>query len=129
MMKKIIFLAICLILSISICSCAVVDISDSDTATLHFVNGEKNIETAMDENDFQAMTEILNGKMLYSDDLSCGFSKDVSVVIDSQTFCFAYDDCATIYLLEEDKYFNISEEENKALRQILTLYGFEFPCY
>ncbi|MBE6665408.1 MAG: hypothetical protein E7603_04170 [Ruminococcaceae bacterium] len=119
----------CFILSISVCSCAVVDISDSTTAELRFIHGDKNIETEMSAEDLSVVTEILNGKVLYSENLSCGFSKDIAVVIDNQTFCLACDDCATIYLLEEDKYFNISEEENAKLKQMLTLYGFDFPCY
>ena len=127
-MKKIIFLVMCFILSISICSCAVVDISDSTTAELRFIHGDKNIEIEMSADDFRIITEIFKGKVLFSDVPSCGFSKDIAVLIDNQTFCLACDDCGLVYLSEKDRYFDLSEEEHNKVREILTSYGFHFPC-
>jgi hypothetical protein len=105
-----------------------VDISDSTTAELRFIHGDKNIETEMSADDFRIITEIFKGKVLFSDVPSCGFSKDIAVLIDNQTFCLACDDCGLVYLSEKDKYFDLSEEENKKVREILTSYGFHFPC-
>ncbi|MBQ3489980.1 MAG: hypothetical protein IJA86_05285 [Clostridia bacterium] len=127
-MKKIFLLILCMIICISFCACSVVDISESNHGELYFVHGGKNIKEELSEEDFDTIAEILNKKILYRETLYCGFSKDISVVIGDRTFCFSHDACAVVYVLEEDKYINLSDEEYETLTKILTLYGFSFPC-
>ena len=81
------------------------------------------------EQELSQIMSIFDGKDLYSDRPSCGFSKSISVKINaSQTFCFACDTCPIIYWAEKGKYFNITEEEQEKLYEILDAHGFSFPC-
>lgn len=72
---------------------------------------------------------IFNGKNLYKDNLSCGFSEAVSIKFDDeQTFCIARDTCPIVYWKEKDRYISLTEEEITQLYNLLETYGFIFPC-
>jgi len=79
--------------------------------------------------DLEQIRRIFEGKYVYKDNPSCGFTDKISIIFDdSKTFCIARDTCPVIYWKEEDKYFQITEGEKNYLYQLLERFGFTFPC-
>ena len=79
--------------------------------------------------DAETLKAIFNGKKLFREEPSCGFSEEISFRFGvSDTFCIARDTCPVIYLKEKGKYFEISEDEKTRLYNLLKPYGFFFPC-
>lgn len=103
-------------------------ISDESFGIAKFIYGDIKIETEISDENLNQLVDVFEGKILKIDSPSCEFTENVSVKIDNKTFCIACDTCGVIYLIEEDKYFYLSEEENETIRKILESYGFEFPC-
>lgn len=128
-MKRLILCIIISVLTFSVCGCgSAVTIDEQDTAVARFNYGDKDIEMEMSENDYKVVAEVLNGKELIEDVLECSFDENISIVIDDNHYCIARDTCGIVYVKEEDKYLNLSEEENNRLRELLESYGFTFPC-
>ena len=131
MMKK--YLWICILIIIVLAGLLIgfglkrVSISPESNGTVFFEFHDKRIQSDISEEHMKHITEIFNNKFLYSDYPSCGFSEDLSIKIDNNTFCIASDSCGTVYLLEKDKYFRLSDDENKIIRHILISYGIDFP--
>ena len=87
------------------------------------------ISVILTEEETDAILEMFKDAKLYKGNPSCGFSENCSVkTYDGATYCIAMDTCNTIYWMEKDRYFDISEEELDALYAILEPYGFWFPC-
>lgn len=81
-----------------------------------------------DEN-IDIIYEIFNGKKLYKDGLSCGFTGDVSIIIDDNLrFYFALDGDPYVYFENEDRFLTLTDDENTKLKEVLSRYGFYFPC-
>ena len=100
-----------------------------ENVTARYIYGDKNITTELTETDSNLVTEILNGKHISIFDLpSCGFDENVAVIINGKTFCIACDECGTVYFKERNGYISLDDSENKQLREILSDYGFEWPC-
>ena len=54
--------------------------------------------------DLDSLYTILNGKEMFYEELSCGFSENIAICIDGKyTFCFAQDGDSYVYLKEENK--------------------------
>lgn len=104
-----------------------VKISGISDGSVRFAYGDTDISEELSDADFKAILSMFNGKKLYRDNPSCGFSEDVSVHL-NMTFCIACDECPVVCLTEKNQYFRLSDEENLLLREILTKYGFVFPC-
>ncbi len=76
-----------------------------------------------------ALKDIFDGKIMYSDSPSCGFSNDISVVFDNdKIFSVARDGCTVIYFKNKNKYIKLSEHEYEKLMDILSTHGFVLPC-
>lgn len=131
-MKKYIFItSVIFVLILLVCFFQVrsmVKFNDESIGFAKFIYGDTQVETKISDQNLKQIVEILKGKILKSDLPSCGFTENVSVKIDDKTFCIACDECGVIYLLEEDKYLYLSDEENKIIRKILESYEFKFPC-
>ena len=111
----------------SFSSCSKVEVAEGEMVAV-FQYGDADITKPLSDEDSEIVRKIFNGKSLFSDSPSCGFSEDVALIIDGNTYCIACDYCGIIYNVEEDKYFNLSDEENETLRNMLCEYGFTFPC-
>ena len=132
-MKKLIVLVGSLLLIalmiFSLSSCSKVEIEAGEIVAV-FRYGDADITKRLSDEDSEIVKEIFNGKNLYTDSPSCGFSENVALIIDGAPYCVACDDCGKIYNIEKekDKYFNLSDKENEMLRSLLCEYGFTFPC-
>ncbi len=111
----------------SFSSCSKVEVAEVEIVAV-FQYGDADITKPLSDEDSEIVRKIFNGKSLFSDSPSCGFSEDMALIIDGNTYCIACDYCGIIYNVEEDKYFNLSDEENETLRNMLCEYGFTFPC-
>lgn len=90
---------------------------------------DNNINVSFTDEDIDIIYEIFNGKKLYKDGLSCGFIEDVSIIInDNKKFYFALDGDPYVYFENEDRFFTLSDDENTKLKEVLSKYGFYFPC-
>lgn len=106
-----------------------VNVYDVKEAILNFKCGESDICTEMTDEDISKIENILNGKIRFSDNPSCGFDETISIVLDcEQTFCLAQDGCPLVYLKEENSYIKLSESEIEILHDLLAEYGVYFPC-
>ena len=100
-------------------------VKDADVC---FRYGNADVMHTMGEDEVELLKRIFDGKKMYSDDPSCGFSEDISVRFNNeQTFCIAQDTCPIVYLKEKNKYIKLSENEKKQLYDLLEPYGFFFP--
>ena len=53
---------------------------------------------------------------------ACGFSVAYSVKIGGLTYCFAQDDCNTVYISELEFYYTIFENNHEQLHEVLSKY-------
>ena len=98
-------------------------------AEVYFQYGNTDAINQLSNNEMESVKTILNGKKLYKDNLSCGFSEAVSIKFDDEhTFCIARDTCPIIYWKEKNRYIRLTENEKTQLYNILEPYGFIFPC-
>jgi len=133
-MKKmmIILLGVLVVVIIFILLCMnqrTVDMDSMTEGECVFEYNGVNLRESLSEQDKLLLKQIFDGKKMYKDNPSCGFSDKVAVRFDdSQTFCFACDTCPIIYWEEENIYFRLEEEEKEQLYRILEKYGMFFPC-
>lgn len=98
-------------------------------AEVYFQYGNTDTINQLSNNEMESVKTILNGKKLYKDNLSCGFSEAVSIKFDDEhTFCIARDTCPIIYWKEKNRYIRLTENEKTQLYNILEPYSFIFPC-
>ena len=98
-------------------------------AEVYFQYGNTDTINQLSNNEMESVKTILNGKKLYKDNLSCGFSEAVSIKFDDEhTFCIARDTCPIIYWKEKNRYIRLTKNEKTQLYNILEPYGFIFPC-
>lgn len=116
-----------IVLVVALCSKA--DMTFATEGKAIFKYGDKNISQEISSDDFTKICDLFDGKWLYSDDLSCGFTENVSVMMNgSESFCFACDSCPIVYQKSKNKYLKLSSSEYDELKEILYTYGFVFPC-
>lgn len=98
-------------------------------AEVCFQYGDTDAINQLSDKEMGAVKTIFNGKKLYKDNLSCGFSEAVSIKFDDeQTFCIARDTCPIVYWKEKNRYVRLTEDEKAQLYNLLEPYGFIFPC-
>lgn len=94
-----------------------------------FQYGNTNAINQLSDREVASVKTIFNGKKLYKDNLSCGFSEAVSIKFDDEhTFCIAWDTCPIVYWEEKNRYIRLTEDEKTQLYNLLEPYGFIFPC-
>lgn len=98
-------------------------------AEVCFQYGDTDAINQLSDKEMESVKTIFNGKKLYKDNLSCGFSEAVSIKFDDeQTFCIARDTCPIVYWKEKNRYIRLTEDEKTQLYNLLEPYGFIFPC-
>ena len=77
-------------------------------AEVCFQYGNTDAINQLSDKEMGSVKTIFNGKKLYKDNLSCGFSEAVSIKFDDeQTFCIARDTCPIVYWKERHHICNI----------------------
>ena len=106
-----------------------VDMTFAENGVAIFKYENNDICQSISNDDMMAICKLFNGKKMFFDNLSCGFTDNVSILINgSEQFCFACDTCPIVYWKSKNKFFTLSESEYNELIQILSEYGFVFPC-
>ena len=128
--KIVIIISVIALLVLLIINFSTVIFIGNENVTAKYIYSDKNIITDLTAEDSKLVTEILNGKHISIFDLpSCGFDENVAVIINGKTFCIACDECGTVYFKERNGYISLDDNENEQLREILSDYGFEWPCH
>lgn len=101
----------------------------NENVTARYIYGNKNIITELNQKDANVIIKILKGKHISVFELpACGFDENVAVIINGKTFCISCDECGTVYFKERNGYILLDDNENEQLREILSGYGFDWPC-
>ena len=109
--------------------CRRVKFGDVNEAEIKYAYETVSVNESLTKEETETITDIFENNFLYSDNPSCGFSQDISIVIDNdKTFCIARDTCGIIYWKEKDKYFKVSEEDIKEVHNLFENHGGKFPC-
>ena len=111
--------------------CSETRLSSGSDVTLNFRVYGENISVKLTEDEAQRVIEILDGNAydsIFDGIPSCGFSKEVSLEVDSRVFAIARDTCNCVQDLGNLKYFNISKEDIKYIHTLFEKYGGYFPC-
>ncbi|MBQ8165225.1 MAG: hypothetical protein IJZ94_05370 [Clostridia bacterium] len=135
MKKFTLFINILVIVMIVVCiigACSITNKINMDfvkDAKVIFIYNDANVSHNLSDEELLIIKDIFNGKKMYKDNLSCGFSEDISIKFNnSQTFCVARDSCPIVYWKEEDRFIKITEDEKFKLYSVLEMHGFTFPC-
>jgi len=109
-----------------------IDTSFANSASLKYHYIDKDIDVIItDGEDINALKKMF-ARRTYKDNLSCGFSPDISVTLSngnqSITFCPARDGCPNIQIGDSNMYIRITSEQRNLLNSILGKYGMIFPC-
>jgi len=121
-----------LIFIFTLCGCSKTNIGNYKKVELTFIQDDININVVLIDEEAERIVNILDNNKLQSPFLSgvpsCGFTKDVSIKVDSQTFAIACDKCETIQHMNSLRYFNISANDMEYIRSVFEKYGGYFPC-
>ena len=105
------------------------DMTFSETGETNFKYNTADFHMQLSNDDLLLINNIFSGKKLYNDNPSCGFTQNVSIILNNtESFYIACDSCPIIYWKNKNKYFRISEKEYSQLKDVLEKYGFTFPC-
>ena len=105
------------------------DMAFVEAGQVTFVYDGKNVHTALSEEDLNEIIKMFDNKLLYDDFPACGFSESVSIQLnESEVFCIACDGHNLVYWKNRDRYFAVSKKEIVLLHELLSKYGFFFPC-
>ena len=116
------FIISCVLLCMLLSGCfQTVDVSSYDEAFV--VMGMNSFAPDISEEDVARIKEIFQDKHLYRDNPSCGYGDNATIKFNNEaSFFFFFDSCPTIYFENKDRYFDISEEEQKELYRIISKY-------
>lgn len=90
--------------------------------------GELQFTQPLTEREAREAKEILNGKLEFPDNPSCGFSENCAIVMDGIPFALACDGCEVVKNCDTGKYINLSPGEREILESMFTQRGGVFPC-
>ncbi len=126
------WIAVALLTVFALTACQIsqeqLQVADVSAGEVSFVYDTKDIHEPLAQEDLQQIKQMLNGKILCADYPGCGFSKKISISLDGLIICVPKDTCGALWLPEQKQSIYLDEAENGLLRQILSQYGFVWPC-
>lgn len=134
-MKKFLYLLVFIVIITGVI--LIRNIVSDKTQTLRYKNVsikydflQKNIDERLSKSDSEEIKKILNNRSLFSDNPSCGFSKDISFQFNDGDIIYsiARDTCPMFKDEKTGTYFQISEKERDRINKILEKYGVTFPA-
>lgn len=131
-MRKICGFAAAVMLLLLMTGCTTIS-HDSDAAgKVVYDYKEVRFEEDLTAEEVAAVVAILNGKKqeiaLFSGTPSCGFDRDIAIIIDGTRYALACDRCGTLQNCDTLAYVHISDAERQVLEEIFTSRGGTFPC-
>lgn len=106
------------------------NIIDTDIIMVNYSYNDISIDEKLLDEDAKIVREILNHRILYRDNPSCGFSEEISIKLNSgdRIFCMSLDDCPVFKDVSSGKYFSISEKKYIKFCEVMEKYGVTFPA-
>lgn len=86
-----------------------------------------NISARLSDEDSAKVKELLTGYWSYYDSPACGFSDEIYLQFGNAKFLLGMDDCGTVQT--GNKYFTLSETDNRELHTILAKYKVSWPLF
>ena len=130
-MKRFLCVALTLIMLLGLCGCSKTSVKADQDVTLNFVFDGRDFHVTLTAEEAETVIDILDGNIydpIASGVPSCGFDKDISLTVGSQSYAIARDTCSTIQDLGNLRYFNVTQEENDYIHALFEKYGGLFPC-
>ena len=129
--KKVIFGLIPIVVLILFLWFGTTNIPEPTTGSVRFDYTDNTVQVLQE--DLKQLYKNMNHRVLRWDNSSCGFGEDVSMTLIDENgqehhFWFACDTCPIVYYKEQNRYFNLSNKEDAEIKEILSTYGFYFPC-
>ena len=129
MQRKIILIMLVLVLAVPFCGCGNTHrLENPGYAVITYSYGEIYFREEMYGNDVDAVVSVLSGKREYEDNPACGFSEDISISINGNTYALACDSCGVVKNCTTGKYIFISDSERDVLEELFASRGGKFPC-
>lgn len=102
------------------------DLSYDGILSIQFeCNGTLN-QVDMNAKDIKQVVDILSGKIMFRENLSCGFSDNLAIIYKTDeklcVFQIAFDGCPYLYETEGKRYVKLSANELELLHSILKEY-------
>lgn len=124
--------AVVLVLLMTVLSgCRTISVDSNGTGTVIYDKYGVSFEDSLTAEEVKAVAEVLDGKSsesILSGVSSCGFDREVALVVDGHRFLLACDQCGTVQDGDTLRYIHISDEERQVLEEIFTSRGGTFPC-
>ena len=112
--------------------CNISSVDFADKAVLHYTYVDKNINVTLSKEELNSVKKIINNKMLFYSEPSCGFDKNVSIELSgkgySETYCIACDECPILQNYNRNRYIDISKSDRETINNIFAKYGGHFAC-
>lgn len=117
-----------LCLSLTLCGCGIVSVSENPTGVLRVLDPDNAFETSLSAEDSALIADIFANQLMLSDSPACGFSA-IEIDLDGQLFYPAQDGCGIVYNKNADLYITLSEDHLEALHRILERNSVTFPYF
>lgn len=131
-MRKIFCTLLAVMLLLSLTGCSTVEIKEGETGKVVYHYNGVSFEEDLTPEETAAVIQILNGKpqnlYLFEGIPSCGFDRDIAIVIGGTRYALARDKCGTLQNCSNLSYITVSEAERQTLEAIFTIRGGKFPC-
>ena len=131
-MKRMLCILVAVVLLLSLAGCMPISISDGATGKVVYDYNGVSFEDDLTADEVAFVAKILNGKSqdagLFSGVPSCGFDRDIAIIIGGTRYALACDKCGTLQNCSTLAYIHISDSERQILEEIFTSRGGKFPC-
>ena len=132
-MKKLVFsMPIIIVIIALLLNSGIEKINTNSTVELSFYYGDSKVKTNLNKEESDTIISILNGKRyenkMVTGELSCGFSSNASLKIESEIYQPACDGCNYVYVKSKDKYIYLKDSERDTINKIFEKHGGFFPC-
>ncbi len=127
----VVVLVLALILALVLClrGCTVRIDAQSTGRVVYDAHGVK-FEDELTADEIAAVMEVLDGEWMEASILgkpSCGFDKNIAIVIDGRRFAMGLDGCGTLWVVDSSSYIHISDAEQDVLAKIFNSRGGKIP--
>lgn len=131
-MKKILCVILAALLLMTLAGCSAVRIQSGATGKVVYHYNGVSFEDDLTPEEVAAVSDILNGKQqemnLQEGIPSCGFNREIAIIIDGTRYALACDKCGTLQNCSNLRYISVSDAERQVLETIFTSRGGKFPC-
>lgn len=126
---------LCILLTIMLLpmiGCSRLSVSENGSYKVVYQYADISFSEELTAEEAAAVVQILNGKVKTQSWLgtpSCGFDKNIAIVINGTRYALACDKCTTLKVYgAANTYIELTQAERDVLEAIFTIRGGKFPC-